>query len=393
MTEPTTPEPSARPMPRLGRGGRWGAHIDGALPPAQPYTPPARPRPTSWPKTGSVGATAHLAADEEPVTVPARPYASPEVPRTVDPPRMLASGGGVGPPLDPGNDAIPFPISRCLYEQAGLAAVRRAPEVEQAIADATPQPPHLIGDRIPYPMIASEGPDHRRDPVQSFIENLARRTPRGGHVKFETIGTIGDPWTSNRMRAVFGPPTAEDVRAIADELNAHGGFDETFVAELLREAVKDQPASAPAPEPITYESIVEALEKIAPLSPPPAPIKLTREQWAAVPKAPPRMPGQPDPALFGTPVEIVECAEDSTLVNDALARQYARLGVPRLVTAKERVTGFGPPFVSAVPPEPTGPREHQHIWTTTSPMRCVECRRFLRPWWRRALDRVRRWTR
>ena len=35
-------------------------------------------------------------------------------------------------------------------------------------------------------------------------------------------------------------------------------------------------------------------------------------------------------------------------------------------------------------------RGHQHIWSTTSPMRCVECRRYLRPWWRRVLDRVRR---
>lgn len=39
--------------------------------------------------------------------------------------------------------------------------------------------------------------------------------------------------------------------------------------------------------------------------------------------------------------------------------------------------------------------KHEHIWTTTSPMRCVECRRYFTPWWRRVRDRIRiwRWTR
>jgi hypothetical protein len=31
---------------------------------------------------------------------------------------------------------------------------------------------------------------------------------------------------------------------------------------------------------------------------------------------------------------------------------------------------------------------HQHMWTTTSPMRCIECRRYLVPRWRRLAWRL-----
>lgn len=42
------------------------------------------------------------------------------------------------------------------------------------------------------------------------------------------------------------------------------------------------------------------------------PIKLTAEQLAALPKAQPRQPWEPDPAFFGTPVVKVDSIEDST---------------------------------------------------------------------------------
>jgi hypothetical protein len=32
---------------------------------------------------------------------------------------------------------------------------------------------------------------------------------------------------------------------------------------------------------------------------------------------------------------------------------------------------------------------HEHIWTTTSPTRGVECGRYLVPWWRRLDTRMR----
>ncbi|HET6286310.1 MAG TPA: hypothetical protein VFG15_06130 [Amycolatopsis sp.] len=61
---------------------------------------------------------------------------------------------------------------------------------------------------------------------------------------------------------------------------------------------------------------------------------------------------------------------------------------PEPVKPRAHVVPFGPSFTGVgITPE------HQHIWTSTSPMRCVDCRRYLRPWWRRALDRARWWTR
>lgn len=70
------PEPIRQAAALTGRGGRWSAHIEGGMPPTEPYKPPKRPRPvTGWPKTGTVGASTTLDADEEPVTVPGRPYA------------------------------------------------------------------------------------------------------------------------------------------------------------------------------------------------------------------------------------------------------------------------------------------------------------------------------
>lgn len=77
MTEqPTTPPPAGR-TPTLGRG--WSAHpdLDGPIPPAEPWKPPAdRARPaTGWSTNVTVGASTQLTADEHPVTVPARPYA------------------------------------------------------------------------------------------------------------------------------------------------------------------------------------------------------------------------------------------------------------------------------------------------------------------------------
>ncbi|MGW4525157.1 hypothetical protein [Amycolatopsis sp. NPDC004378] len=320
-----------------------------------------------WPKTGTVGAHIskdvgdHCTTGDPAPEIPARPYPGET--------RPFATGGLIRLPGDHG-DAVPAPISRCLYEQ-------------------------------PLPT----------------------------------------------------PPPAAELLAMADDLNAHGGLDETFVAELIRQAVTDEPLDAaykalgvprPAPgsvppvtttaaETISYETIVEALEKVAPLRPPPEPIKLTREQWAAVPKASPGEPWELYPGLVGTRVELVETVQESTPYRLWLEQAEAESGLKAVVelpsgailgdpawlveadrefvahvndgvdrgavldavraAADEAVANTAPYGPKLEFGAARRPRAHQHIWTTTSPTRCVACRRYLRPWWRRALDRARRWWR
>jgi hypothetical protein len=318
MTEqPTTPEPPPRPLPSLGRGGRWGAHLDRPIPRTEPYQPKPRPRPAGgWPKTGDVGASAQLADDEEPVTVPARPYGE----------ANSQSGSNL--------------------EQLGVEA-----------------------------------------PVVDFSK------PGFGIVSIAEARSWG-----------IEPPPAVELLALADDLNTHGGLDETFVAALLREAVDpyadakrglgivDTPSPVTTTEPISYETIVEALEKIAPLGPLPLDtVKLTQEQVDAITASQPHVAPSAEPwHYFGTPVEIVETVEESTPYQlrpaprpDPLDAVRERLGVAPDET-------LVPPVLQAVADSPA---THQHIWTATSPMRCVDCRRYLRPWWRRTLDRARRWGR
>lgn len=220
-----------------------------------------------WPKTGTVGASTTLGADEQPVTVPARPY--------------------------PGEEVV-TPLSN------------RVP----------------LGDLVPA------------------------------------------------LRRVDDPPTPAELREIADSLNAHGGLDEVFVAELLRQAadpladakrglgIVDTPPPVTTTEPITYETIVEALEKIAPLGPQRLDVvKLTQEQIDAVTASQPHVAPSAEPwHYFGTPVEIVETIEESTPYRERL-RTAA-------IEAMADVETVGP---CVWPPTPVRPR----------------------PWWRRVhLDRV-----
>jgi hypothetical protein len=145
-------------------------------------------------------------------------------------------------------------------------------------------------------------------------------------------------------------------------------------------------------EPITYETIVEALEKIAPLGPQRLDVvKLTQEQIDAVTASQPHVAPSAEPwHYFGTPVEIVETVEESTpyrLANaqpggiieidtDLTEAEYARLrndwlhAVERGPQTIARVVPFGEPFrpLADVLDEQPAPA--------------------LRPWWRRALDRV-----
>ncbi|MFD5245036.1 hypothetical protein ACFWIW_10855 [Amycolatopsis sp. NPDC058340] len=66
-----------------------------------------------------------------------------------------------------------------------------------------------------------------------------------------------------------------------------------------------------APE-VTLDDLVETLQRIETVAPP-NPIKLTVEQLAIVRRnAAPRAPWEPDPTIWGVPVEIVDLVEDST---------------------------------------------------------------------------------
>jgi hypothetical protein len=333
--QPTTPpELAGRPMPRLGVGVRWGAHLDKPIPPTEPYKPPARRRPTGgWPKTGDVGASAHLADDEQPVTVPARAY-------------------------DGTVEAAPGHRNGC-----------QGCEHDEGV----------------FPLCWSEDDT--------------------------------DAWF-----ALFKPPPAAELRAIADDLNAHGGLDETFVAELLRQAadpyadakrglgiVDLPPAPVKTTEPITYESIVEALEKIAPLGPQRLDVvKLTQAQIDAVTASQPHAVLSAEPwHYFGTPVEIVDTVEESTPYQ--LWREQTEaahglkvvgetpsgviLGNPAWLMKADRepdpVADLVPDGVQWEPgklPEESGP---QPVLTVVDNRPARDDR----PWWRRALDRVRRWTR
>lgn len=109
------------------------------------------------------------------------------------------------------------------------------------------------------------------------------------------------------------PPPAVELLAMADDLNAHGGLDETFVAGLLREVAVDDPPPVTVTKPASYDDIVDNIRRLSDAMPPPLePIKLTREQIDAIPKAPPRKPWELDPTFFGTPIELVDTVEEST---------------------------------------------------------------------------------
>lgn len=141
-----------------------------------------------------------------------------------------------------------------------------------------------------------------------------------------------------RVRLLGGED--DDAGAVVDlgggeDLDEDGGLDETFVAGLLREVADDE-----------------------------TPTMLNTE------------------TVLGIRKELTE--EEFEQLRSAWLRNYD--AGPRPM----RVVGAGPPFRGYLREIVDTPPAHQHIWSTTSPMRCVECRRYLRPWWRRLADRLRR---
>jgi hypothetical protein len=303
-----------------------------------------------WPKTGNVGASTTLGNDEQPVTVPARPYPG-------------------EPNSQPGSNL------------------------------------EKLGDRVPVAPVAD---------VIAF--------PLGSGILGWESGVPRTPPYPCGIKPVFGPPDADELRAIVADLNAHGGFDETFVAALLEQAAepphligdRNPITTEPSPD-VTQHRLDTIHEWLGKLPPPPKPVKLTPDQLATVQRnTPPPEPFTPDRSLWAVPVEIVETVEESTPYRLWLEQAEAEhglkvvaelpggaiLGNPEWLVEADREfvahvnDGVDKAAVlEVVQAAARRPAEHQHIWTTSSPMRCVECRRYLRPWWRRALDRVRRWTR
>lgn len=223
---------------------------------------------------------------------------------------------------------------------------------------------------------------------------------------------------SGIARDVPPAPPAAELRAMADDLNSHGGLDETFVAALLKAAadpladakrglgIVDTPPPVTTTEPIAYETIVEALEKIAPLGPQRLNVvKLTQEQIDAVTASQPHAAPSAEPwHFFGTSVELVETVEESTpyqLVHaqpGGIIEFHGNLTEPEFERLRED-------WLRAVDAKPVLPR-----WLVDADREFVahvndgvdraavlaavqaEARRpAARPWWRRALDRVRGW--
>lgn len=117
-------------------------------------------------------------------------------------------------------------------------------------------------------------------------------------------------------------PDADNARILelADQLDEAGTPDETFVAAELRNALTGVVlAPSQPPPPLTYEQLADTLNQLGSV-PPLEPIKLTREQLAALPRAKPDPFGSQVNALFGTPVELVDTVEESTPYRMAMAK-------------------------------------------------------------------------
>lgn len=415
MTEqPAIPEPSPRPLPRLGHGVHWPEITDKirreggsvtAHPDAETKRLLAERAPQLFRPTVGRGDLRQypLADDEQPATVPARPY------------------GGEVAEL---RDALRETIIEAFEVPLEMATLARG------------------HDR---PLVSEE----------QYVP-----------CRFDDETCVGQI-TADRLCDVhrFGPPPAVELRAMADDLNTHGGLDEAFVAGLLRQAadpyadakrglgiVDPPPVTTTKPSPSFTDMIAKACDDALRV-PPPAPIvvhpndyemfkdlmtprptpityaeiialfarmsqplpfdtvKLTQAQIDAFPASRFTAPSVEPQHFFGTPVELVDTVEESTPYQLANVRPAGIISIPTEVTDEQmeqlradwlrnldagprpmRVVGDGPPFRGYLREIVAAPSEHQHVYGG-SPLRCVECRRYLRPWWRRTLDRVRRWGR
>lgn len=142
-------------------------------------------------------------------------------------------------------------------------------------------------------------------------------TPPGGW----TLGPAEEPPASVPARPYPGEPL--DFVRLGEQLDdvdfaeAHGEI-RPELAAALQAAAKDgltkivTTTAPPCTPALTLDDLVTALQRIETVAPP-KPIKLTVEQLAIVRRnAAPRAPWEPDPTIWGVPVEIVDRVEDST---------------------------------------------------------------------------------
>jgi hypothetical protein len=301
-----------------------------------------------WPKTGNVGASTQLRTDEQPVTVPARPYPG-------------------EPNSQPGSN------------------------LEQ------------LGDRVPVAPVAD---------VIAF--------PLGSGILGWESGVPRTPPYPCGIKPVFGPPDADELRAIVADLNAHGGFDETFVAALLEQAAepphligdRNPVTTEPGPD-VTQHRLDTIHEWLGKLPPPPKPVKLTPDQLATVQRnTPPPEPFAPDRSLWAVPVEIVETVEESTPYQLANAQPDGIIEIRGDLSTAEFET-LRADWLRAVDAKPRlsrwlveADREFvDHVNDGVDRAAVLDAVRAAggvigplpvpaelrsRPWWRRALDRIRR---
>lgn len=151
------------------------------------------------------------------------------------------------------------------------------------------------------------------------------------------------PPTPSQLQAAptlgVAPAPAETLE-LADQLAEHGGHDETFVADAIRDAIAAaaDPALTTVAEirPPDGESIYDNIVDLAAsLDPPPEPLKLTRAQINALPKASPQPFDIPSAPHLGIPVIEVDTVEESTPYKIAAAAQRSFEDIHRDVVIAE----------------------------------------------------------
>lgn len=250
------------------------------------------------------------------------------------------------------------------------------------------------------------------------------------------------------------PPGPAELLAMADDLNSHGGLDEKFVAELIRQAVTDEPLTAaykalgaPRPveprsevrgegppfggltdiltprtldevwppestadfitrtanrmigaAPVDYDELVALFARLPRLRQLDT-VKLTQAQLDAFPHSRMAAPSSEPWSFFGVPVELVERVEDSTPYQLANA-QPGGIVEFRSDLNEAELEQMRADWLRAVDAKPVlsqwlveeDRKFVAHVNDGVDRAAVLDAVRAAarRPWWRRALARIRR---